>query len=65
MKLLWCIANKRRPKSVNAHAELRNLVATKLLDDKYAMTEEGKIVLKKVETLFQEKIVTIGKKDFA
>jgi hypothetical protein len=55
--ILWCIANKRRPKSVNAHAELRNLVATKLLDDKYAMTEEGKIVLKKVETLFQEKIV--------
>ncbi len=55
--ILWCIANKRRPKSVNAHAELRNLVATKLLDDKYAMTEEGKIVLKKVEALFQEKIV--------
>ena len=55
--ILWCIVNKRRPKSVNAHAELRNLIAVKLLDDKYAITEEGKIVLAKVESIFKEKIV--------
>jgi len=55
--ILWCIANKRRPKSVNAHAELRNLVAAKLLDDKYAMTEAGKTILDKVSTILNTQIV--------
>jgi len=55
--ILWCIANKRRPKSVNAHAELRNLIATKLLDEKYSLTEDGKTVLAKVQDIFNEKIV--------
>ena len=52
--ILWCIANKRRPKSVNAHAELRNLVAVKLLDEKYAITEEGKAVIDRIATIFKE-----------
>lgn len=55
--ILWCIANKRRPKSVNAHAELRNLVAAKILDDKYAITEDGKAVLEKISTVFKTEIV--------
>jgi len=55
--ILWCIANKRRPKSVNAHTELRNLNAAKLIDDKYAITEEGKTVLGKVSTVFKTEIV--------
>jgi len=55
--ILWCIANKRRPKSVNAHAELRNLVAVKLLDEKYAITEDGKNVLTKVQSIFKDNIV--------
>lgn len=55
--ILWCIANKRRPKSVNAHAELRNLIATKLLDDKYAITEQGRATIDKVATIFKTDIV--------
>lgn len=55
--ILWCIANKRRPRSVNAHAELRNLVAAKLLDEKYAMTEDGKTILNKIAVLFKTDIV--------
>lgn len=55
--ILWCIANKRRPKSVNAHAELRNLIASKLLDDKYAITEVGNAVLIKMAAIFKTDIV--------
>lgn len=55
--ILWCIASKRRPKSVNAHTELRNLVAAKLLDDKYAITEDGKAILDKVSTVFKTEII--------
>jgi hypothetical protein len=57
--ILWCIANKRRPKSVNAHAELRNLIASKLLDDKYAITSQGKLVLEKIQSIFQESIIEV------
>lgn len=55
--ILWCIANKRRPKSVNAHAELRNLIASKLLDDKYAITEVGNAVLIRMAAIFKTDII--------
>lgn len=50
--VLWCIANKRRPKSVNAHTELRNLSNNKLITETYIITEDGYRVLKDAEKLF-------------
>lgn len=50
--VLWCIANKRRPKSVNAHTELRNLSNNKLITETYIITEDGYRILKDAEKLF-------------
>lgn len=50
--VLWCIANKRRPKSVNAHTELRNLSNNKLITETYIITDDGYKILQEAEKLF-------------